>query len=97
MSQTDTVPTGSARASLVTGLTAQTLYDKCMALARNLWWSWHPDVINLFRDLDPIRWRQWSRSNSKAVRMPLPEWIPVGWEAPLRNQGHNAQMEVIYE
>jgi starch phosphorylase len=29
-----------------------------MALARNLWWSWHPDVINLFRDLDPIRWRQ---------------------------------------
>ncbi|OHB83639.1 MAG: alpha-glucan phosphorylase [Planctomycetes bacterium RBG_16_64_12] len=29
-----------------------------MALARNLWWSWHPEVINLFRDLDPIRWRQ---------------------------------------
>ena len=36
----------------------QTLYDKCVALARNLWWSWHPEVINLFRDLDPIRWRQ---------------------------------------
>ena len=29
-----------------------------MALARNLWWTWHPEVINLFRDLDPIRWRQ---------------------------------------
>jgi starch phosphorylase len=29
-----------------------------MELARNLWWTWHPDVINLFRDLDPIRWRQ---------------------------------------
>jgi starch phosphorylase len=27
-------------------------------LARNIWWSWHPDVTNLFRDLDPIRWRQ---------------------------------------
>jgi starch phosphorylase len=27
-------------------------------LARNLWWSWHAEVINLFRDLDPIRWRQ---------------------------------------
>jgi starch phosphorylase len=27
-------------------------------LARNLWWSWQPEVINLFRDLDPIRWRQ---------------------------------------
>ena len=34
------------------------MYDKCVALARNLWWSWHADVINLFRDLDPIRWRQ---------------------------------------
>jgi starch phosphorylase len=29
-----------------------------MALAGNLWWSWHSEVINLFRDLDPIRWRQ---------------------------------------
>jgi len=36
----------------------ETHYEKCMALARNLWWSWHPEVINLFRDLDPIRWRQ---------------------------------------
>lgn len=36
----------------------ETLYDKCLALAKNLWWSWHPEVINLFRDLDPIRWRQ---------------------------------------
>ncbi|MDR1289593.1 MAG: DUF3417 domain-containing protein, partial [Planctomycetaceae bacterium] len=23
-----------------------------MALASNLWWSWHPEVINLFRSLD---------------------------------------------
>jgi len=29
-----------------------------MFLARNMWWSWHHEVINLFRDLDPIRWRQ---------------------------------------
>ncbi|MDO5554475.1 MAG: alpha-glucan family phosphorylase [Planctomycetia bacterium] len=34
------------------------LYNKCMALAHNLWWSWHTDVVNLFRSLDPIRWRQ---------------------------------------
>jgi starch phosphorylase len=39
-------------------LSPQNLYDKCMALARNLWWSWHPEVTNLFHDLDPIRWRQ---------------------------------------
>jgi starch phosphorylase len=36
----------------------QTVYGKCTALAGNLWWTWHPEVINLFRDLDPIRWRQ---------------------------------------
>ena len=39
-------------------LSPQVLYDKCLALASNLWWSWHPEVINLFRDLDPNRWRQ---------------------------------------
>ncbi|NBW86064.1 MAG: DUF3417 domain-containing protein, partial [Planctomycetia bacterium] len=39
-------------------LSPQNLYDKCVALARNLWWSWHPEVTNLFRELDPIRWRQ---------------------------------------
>ncbi|WP_145052528.1 alpha-glucan family phosphorylase [Lignipirellula cremea] len=39
-------------------LTPDALYDKCHALAGNLWWTWHPEVINLFRDLDPIRWRQ---------------------------------------
>ena len=39
-------------------LSPQNLHDKCMALARNLWWSWHPEVTNMFRELDPIRWRQ---------------------------------------
>ena len=39
-------------------MSAQSLYEKCQALAGNLWWSWHPEVVNLFRDLDPIRWRQ---------------------------------------
>ena len=48
----------SAPAPAAFGLTAETQYDKCVALARNLWWSWHAEVINLFRDLDPIRWRQ---------------------------------------
>src|SRR5207342_213196 len=41
-----------------TEITPQALYDKCLTLATNLWWAWHPEVVNLFRDLDPIRWRQ---------------------------------------
>ena len=59
MSDTQTVlPDQSASSPRAHEIGAQTLYDKCMALASNLWWSWHPEVINLFRDLDPIRWRQ---------------------------------------
>ncbi|REJ67887.1 MAG: alpha-glucan family phosphorylase [Planctomycetota bacterium] len=51
------IPTGS-RPLRQPGISAESLYEKCMTLARNLWWSWHPEVVNLFRDLDPIRWRQ---------------------------------------
>ena len=58
MTQIETVPSGVTHPPGAIGLAADTLYDKCVALARNLWWSWHPEVINLFRDLDPIRWRQ---------------------------------------
>ncbi len=43
---------------VVSDQTAQSLYDKCVTLAHNMWWSWHPEVHGLFRDLDPIRWRQ---------------------------------------
>ena len=34
------------------------LHERLHALAFNLWWSWHPEVIDLFRDLDPVLWRQ---------------------------------------
>jgi len=32
--------------------------ERLWALARNLWWSWDHDAASLFRDLDPVRWRQ---------------------------------------
>ena len=35
----------------------KTLYEKLLVLSRNLWWSWQPEVVDLFRDLDPKRWR----------------------------------------
>lgn len=52
---------------------AQALYDKCVALSRNLWWSWHPDVLHLFRDLDPIRWRQLDHNPVVLLREFTPE------------------------
>ncbi len=56
--QQPSVASAHVPASRTEGISAEALYEKCMALARNLWWSWQPDVVNIFRDLDPIRWRQ---------------------------------------
>ena len=58
MSQIETIVTRTPVSPTPIGRSAENLYEKCTALARNLWWSWHAEVINLFRDLDPIRWRQ---------------------------------------
>ncbi len=33
------------------------IIERLRELARNLWWTWQPNVINLFRDLDPVLWR----------------------------------------
>ena len=33
-----------------------TIHEKLTELASNYWWSWEPEVTNLFRAIDPIRW-----------------------------------------
>ncbi|QDV34836.1 alpha-glucan family phosphorylase [Tautonia plasticadhaerens] len=35
-----------------------TIINKLRELARNLWWTWQPHVIELFRELDPVLWRE---------------------------------------
>jgi starch phosphorylase len=32
--------------------------ERLWSMARNLWWSWDHDSTALFRDLDPVPWRQ---------------------------------------
>ncbi len=59
------------------GITPQGLYDKCTALASNLWWSWHPEVISIFRSLDPIRWRQLGHNPIALLREFTPERLEV--------------------
>jgi len=34
------------------------LHEKLWEIANNLWWSWHPEVANLFAEIDPILWSQ---------------------------------------
>jgi len=37
---------------------AASLTTRLHQLASNLWWTWEPEVIGIFRDLDPDLWRQ---------------------------------------
>jgi starch phosphorylase len=45
--------------------------ERLWALARNLWWSWDYDAGSLFRDLDPVRWRELNQ-NPVALLNELP-------------------------
>ena len=48
--------------------------EKLWALARNVWWSWDHDCVSLFRDLNPMRWRQLNQNPiSLLSEMPLGE------------------------
>src|SRR3954463_8632107 len=80
MSRTEIEPAKSLDAktlekTVTTANSSVTLYDKCMALAHNLWWSWHLEVVNLFRDLDPIRWRQLDHNPIALLRDFTPETL----------------------
>jgi starch phosphorylase len=48
--------------------------ERLWSLARNLWWSWDHDSTSLFRDLDPVRWRQLNHNPvSLLAELPLAE------------------------
>jgi starch phosphorylase len=38
------------------------MQERLWSLARNLWWSWDHDSTALFRDLDPVPWRQFNHN-----------------------------------
>lgn len=52
---------------------SELVYHKCMAIANNLWWSWHPEVVHLFRDIDPVRWRELDHNPIALLREFTPE------------------------
>jgi len=77
MTRLENPPVPSRPTASSADISAQNLFDKCHALARNLWWSWHPEVINLFRDLDPIRWRQLDHNPIALLREFTPERLDM--------------------
>ena len=34
------------------------VHQRLAALAQNLWWSWDDESVSLFRELDPVLWRE---------------------------------------
>ncbi len=47
--------------------------DKLRKLSHNLWWTWHPEVIAIYRDLNPTRWRG-THHNPLAFLEHFEEW-----------------------
>ncbi len=51
------------------------LVERLRELARNLWWTWQPAVITLFRDLDPILWRTTDHNPIEFLKKIPPEQL----------------------
>jgi starch phosphorylase len=51
------------------------LHERLLALAQNLWWTWHPEVIGLFSDLHPQLWRQVDHNPIAFLSQITPEQI----------------------
>ncbi|HWA95543.1 MAG TPA: alpha-glucan family phosphorylase [Terracidiphilus sp.] len=45
--------------------------ERLWSLAHNLWWCWDDECVSLFRDLDPVRWRELNQ-NPIALLSELP-------------------------
>jgi starch phosphorylase len=54
---------------------ANAVYEKLWALATNLWWAWHPECAQLFREIDPIRWRQLDHNPVALLREMTPNQV----------------------
>lgn len=71
---------------------ALTSYQKCSELTRNLWWSWRPEVTQIFYLLDPLRWRQ-LRHNPIAL---LREFTPEQFEQRVMELALQTRIDVAY-
>ncbi len=56
-------------------MNSKNLYEKLTVLSRNLWWTWQPEVVDLFRDLDPKRWRELAHNPVALLQEVSPEQV----------------------
>lgn len=75
MSQVEVPPPASVERQNWTEVTPQALYSKLQTIAGNLWWAWNPEIGSLFRDLDPVRWRQLDHNPIALLAEMTPEQV----------------------
>lgn len=75
MSQIELTPPASVERQNWTEITPEALYSKLQTIAGNLWWCWRPEVGNLFRELDPVRWRQLDHNPKALLAEMTPEQV----------------------
>jgi len=73
--------------------------ERLWSLARNVWWSWDYDSTSLFRDLDPVRWRELNHNPvSMLSEIPLAEIEHRAGELVLHsriNYAYRRQLEYL--
>ncbi|MBQ2040236.1 MAG: alpha-glucan family phosphorylase [Thermoguttaceae bacterium] len=71
---------------------AMTSYDKCVELTNNLLWSWRPQVVEIFKLLNPRRWRDLGH-NPIAL---LAEYTPEEFEQRVLELALQARIDVAF-
>ncbi len=72
--------------------TKKTVYEKLCDLSGNLWWSWQPDITQIFHLIDP---EKWSELNHNPVLL-LKEYTPEQLEDKLSNLSLHSRVNVAY-
>lgn len=70
----------------------KTIHEKLSELARNMWWSWQPDVTAIFREIDPKLWSALSHNPILLLR----EYGPDRLEARAREEVLHSRINAAY-
>ena len=95
MTTIDPAITVEASPLLVGEMSAQSLYDKCWSLARNLWWTWNPQAREVFRRLDYPLWRQTAHNPVLVLRHVSQEMLNLAAADPRFLRSYDAALQAL--
>ncbi len=71
---------------------AKSSYEKCAEFTKNLWWSWHPEVGQIFQTIAPERWRELAHNPIALLR----EYDPQKFEERVMELALHTRIDVAY-